>query len=435
MKVLSIVLPLMVLALFGCTCFADTANDQKSYRGDPASLVYVSSVKIDPEIFYPYEQGTITVTLVNVGNQSVGLMDPEILSDNIHIVGADSWNTVTNIGPDTEATFSFIVTADPPEGTYLPLFSIETKSGPSIHYPLTVKIDATDLRAVVSGKPDSFAPSTKETVNLTLINPRSGKLSDILISASGKALEISPSEKYISSLEGQSSIEVPFSVTAHQDSNLTFNVSYRNGDSRHSTSVSMPVEIGEDKTAAVPVVNNVALTRKGSYYDITGDITNTGITDAKGLVVSVGSPAHGTETYPQYAIGSLAADDSGTFEVTFTCADLSSVPLVMTWKDSDGDDNQATKVLDLSSVSGTGGSSEAGNNAAPLSGSSGMPSGGPPGSGGPGGEMGGTTSLFSGSKGNGISSFYPVIAAGIILVIGIVLWRKRKWLSMKLKRH
>ena len=58
--------------------------------------------------------------------------------------------------------------------------------------------------------------------------------------------------------------------------------------------------------------------------------------------------------------------------------------------------------------------------------------------GGPGGDMGGpggsTTSLFS-SKGNGISSFYPVIAGGIILVVGLVLWKKRKWLSAKLKKQ
>ena len=64
-------------------------------------------------------------------------------------------------------------------------------------------------------------------------------------------------------------------------------------------------------------------------YDVTGDITNTGISDANGLVVTVGSPAKGTGTYPEYAVGSLAADDSSSFEVTFTSTDLSSVPLVI----------------------------------------------------------------------------------------------------------
>jgi hypothetical protein len=42
--------------------------------------------------------------------------------------------------------------------------------------------------------------------------------------------------------------------------------------------------------------------------------------------------------------------------------------------------------------------------------------------------------MFS-SKGSGISSFYPVIAGGIIVIVGIVLWTKRKWLSAKLKKQ
>jgi hypothetical protein len=55
-------------------------------------------------------------------------------------------------------------------------------------------------------------------------------------------------------------------------------------------------------------------------------------------------------------------------------------------------------------------------------------------SGGPGGESS-STSLFTSGKGGGISSFYPVIAAGIILIVGIVLWKKRKWISLKLKKQ
>ncbi|MFA7304982.1 MAG: hypothetical protein WC015_10800, partial [Methanoregula sp.] len=62
----------------------------------------------------------------------------------------------------------------------------------------------------------------------------------------------------------------------------------------HTLEVHLPITFSNDKTAAVPVVNNVVLTTKGSYYDLTGDITNTGITNAKGLLVTVGSPATGT---------------------------------------------------------------------------------------------------------------------------------------------
>ena len=55
-----------------------------------------------------------------------------------------------------------------------------------------------------------------------------------------------------------------------------------------------------------------------------------------------------------------------------------------------------------------------------------MNGGGPPGS---------STSLFSGSKGAGISSFYPVIAGAILCVVGMVIYKKRKWVALKLKRN
>jgi hypothetical protein len=200
--------------------------------------------------------------------------------------------------------------------------------------------------------------------------------------------------------------------------------------------VVLPITFGDDKTSAVPTVNNVALTSKGSYYDLTGDITNTGVTDAKGLVVATGSPAKGTGTYPEYAIGSLAADDSGSFEVTFTASDLSAVPLVISWKDSDGTTFTATKTLDLrtSSASAASGAATGSSSIAPASG---MGAGGPNGMGAPtgmGGRGGSSASLFT-SKGGGISSFYPVIAGGIIVVAGIVLWKKRKWLSTKFRKQ
>ena len=68
-------------------------------------------------------------------------------------------------------------------------------------------------------------------------------------------------------------------------------------------------------------------------------------------------------------------------------------------------------------------------------GPSGDMSGGPGGMGGPGGSSSSSvTSLFSGSKGGGISSFYPVIGAGIALIVGIVLWTKRKWILAKLNK-
>ncbi|HUK38128.1 MAG TPA: hypothetical protein VLV30_03325 [Methanomicrobiales archaeon] len=401
--------------------------------------VYVSSVAVDPVDFFPHEEGTISVTLMNSGDEAIALTDPTILSNEVHILTSDmGGSTVTSIPAGTTATYTFLVRVDAPDGTYFPLFTVSTGSA-SIHYPVTVKVDSTDIGAIVSGKPAAFPPSAEEMVNLTVFNPRGGVVKNILVTASGEGLDVNPSQKYISSLDGQGSADLCFGVTALADSNLTFHISYENGDNAHSSDVFLPVAIGGDKTAAEPVLNNVALTSKGTYYDLTGDITNAGITDAKGLVVTVGSPAAGTEAYPEYAIGSLASDDSGSFELTFTCQDLSSVPLVMRWKDANGNNYDLTKYLDLRSGLGAGSGSavpsgpESVNRSGTANGYSNRGSGA---FAGPGGTRSASTNIFGigGGRGGGIASFYPVIAGAVILVVAIVTWKKRKWVAAKLKR-
>jgi hypothetical protein len=438
MKKLSIIISIFVLLLLATT--ASAADTTSTTAQDAASLVYVSSAKIDPEVFYPYEQGTITVTLMNSGTSSIGLSNPDIMSDKVHIMNKDSWNTMSFIGPGSTITYSFLVKVDPPDGTYFPLFTVGTQNAGSIHYPLIIKVDSADIQASISQKPDTFARSTKDTVNVSIINPRAAAIKNIIITPSGEGIDVSPSQKYVSVLNGQNSVEIPFSVTPDQDTNLTFHISYQNGDNDHSTDVILPIVLGDNKKAAIPIVNNVELTSAGSSYTLKGDINNAGLTDAKSMVVTVGTPAIAAEPYAQYAIGSLAADDFSSFEITFTTTDLSSVPLVITWKDKDGNSFSRTKNLNLrtssgssstGTVSASSGSSSAGvtptTTGSSSSRTSGGFSGGPPG--------GGSIFGFGGRSSGGISSYYPVIATGIVIIAGIALWMKRKWIVAKLKKR
>jgi len=433
-----IILLLLLAVTVSAATLTATSDSTSTTAQDAASLVYVSSVKIDPEVFYPYEQGTITITLTNSGTSSVGLSNPDILSDKVHIMNKDSWNTMSFIGPGSSLTYSFLVKADPPDGTYFPLFTVGAQNAGSIHYPLTIKVDSSDIQASISQKPDNFALSTKDTVTLNIINPRNAAIKNIIITPAGQGIDVSPSQKYISVLNGQSSVEIPFSVTPTQQSSLNFHISYQNGDNDHTADIVLPLTLGDNKKAAIPVINNVELASSGTSYTLTGDVNNAGLTDAKSMVVTVGAPAQAVEPYAEYAIGSLAADDFSSFEITFSSKDLTSVPLVITWKDNDGNSFSVTKNLNLrtNAGSGTAGIASSGSSSASVTpattGSSstrtsGGFSGGPPG--------GGSIFGFGGSRGGGISSFYPVIAAGIIIILGIVLWTKRKWIAAKLKKR
>jgi hypothetical protein len=414
-------------------------------NGGGSSYVYVSSVTMDPDVFYPYEQGTVTITLTNNGNSSVGVTHPNLLatSNEISIVNQDKWQTLSYIGSGNSITYTFVVTVNGIDDKYFALFTTETKDGQNLHYPLTLQVDSEDLHAAISKKPETFTLDSEEAVNLSLINPRDGAIKSVYITTEDSGSDIIPSQTFISEIAANSVVEVPFTITPHKATNITFNISYQNGDVKRQVSVALPINPGNAKDAAVPTINNIALTSQGTSYDLTGDITNTGVSDANGVVATVGLPAKGTGTYPEYAIGSLASDDSSSFEVTFTSADLSSVPLIIHWKDTFGTDYSVTKILDLTTYANSGGipsdsTSTTGSSAKSTSSRSSMQ--GTPGIGGAGGPPGSSSSSSSvlssitSAKG-GLSSFYPVIAMFVLIIVGIVAYVKRKWIMSKIKKQ
>ena len=290
-----------------------TSSTSTSTAIDNSALVTVSNIVINPEVFFPYEEGTITVTLTNAGTSAIGLSDPALMSNKVHVVQGEDRGTTTYIGAGETVTYSFEVIADPPDGTRYALFTVGTIGGTPIHYPIPIIVSSAPLKAIITDKPSSFSLSTPNNVTMSFINCRDAAVNNIEVTAVGTGVDVSPQQAFIGSLDSRNSSDVNFVIAPHQESNVTFYVTYQNGDNDHSLNVTLPITLGVDKTAAVPILNDVVLTTSGSDYDITGDITNAGISNAEGVVVTVGSPAKAAGIYPEYAIGSIASDDSGYF--------------------------------------------------------------------------------------------------------------------------
>jgi len=427
----------------GSTSSTTSTSTSTGTATDASALVTVSNITLDPGVFFPYEEGTITVTLSNAGTSAIGLTEPTILSNKVHIVDQENLGTTTYIGAGSTVTYSFEVTVDPPDGIDYALFTVSTLGGNPVHYAIPIEVSSVPLDAVITSEPSQFTLSTPANVTLSLENCRGAGINNILVTAAGTGTDVSPQQVLLGSLEGSDgsggmdTSDINFVITPHQAANVTFSVTYQNGDNPHNLTVTLPVALGVDKTAAVPILNDVALTTSGADYDITGDITNAGISNALGVVVTVGSPAQPAGTYPVYAIGSIASDDSGTFEVTFTSNDLSAVPVIISWKDANGDDFSITKTLDLSSSFGSGNAT----GSSPRTAAGSATAGGYGGTGrngyGSGGRTG-STSMFGGltsGRGGGISAFYPLIASGLIIIIAIILWMKRKWIIAKFRKQ
>jgi len=405
---------------------------------DASALVYVSGYDISPAVFYSGETGTVTVHVTNAANTSVSVSQPDLIEPHVHVVNNGAFATATSMGPGETIDYNFVITADGSDGIYLPLFTVSTTAygANAIHSQIMLKIDSTPVRASIAKKPDTFSISKEDTVNISVVNPRDGDITNVLIIPEADGATVSPSEYYAGTVKADSSIQVPFEVTPDKETNVTFHVVYNNGDNKHTTDVVLPLILGEDKMAAVPIINNIVVTSSGSNYQLPGDVNNAGISDAKSMVLTVNPPARAVEPYPEYAIGSLASDDFSSFELTFATNDLSAVPVKVSWKDTDGNSFSTVKTLNLGNNSGTSDSST-------RTGSSGSSSTGGAGTaaartaggfGGPGGGGGSIFGLGGSRSGGGLSAFYLPIGLGIVVIVAVVLWIKRKWITAKLKK-
>lgn len=380
---------------------------------DAAALVYISGYEIFPDVFYPGETGTVTVHVTNAANTTVFVSQPNLIESHVKVMNGNAFATATAIGPGETFDYNFVIIPYGTDGTYFPLFTVSTNvyGAGAIHSQIMLKIDSTDVRASIAEKPDTFALSTKDRVNVSVVNPRDGEITNVLIVPEVNGAIISPDESFVGTLKSGSSVQVPFAITPEKATEVTFHVSFNNGDNRHTTDVVLPLIIGENKKGAEIVVNNIESSNAGGTITLKGDVTNNGLTDARSVLVTVGSPAMPINPNPIYAIGNLEPDDFSSFEVTYTQTGPGSFPIIVEYKNTDGNTFIEKFTYNANSYgmgTGTGTEQGASSNAAGQGGPSRQRPGG----------------IFS--FGSGVNQV-PVIPIAIILVaIGALLiaWKK-----------
>jgi hypothetical protein len=335
--ILSVLLLLIGISAVGAASMSgNTVSVTNSL--DAAALVYVSGYETSPAVFYPGDTGIVTVHVTNAASTSVSVSQPNLIDPHIKVINSGDFATATSIGPGETIEYNFVITADGNDGTYLPLFTVSTTiyGASAINSQIKLKIDSTDVRASISKKPDTFAISTKDTVNFSIVNPRAGDITNVLVIAEAEGAGISPEESFVGTLKAGTSVQVPFAVMPERATDVTFHVTFHNGDNKHTTDVLLPLTLGENKKGAEIVVNNIESSNTGSTITLKGDVTNNGLTDARSVLVTVGSPATPINPNPVYAIGNLEPDDFSSFEVTYTQTAPGTVPIIVEYKDTDG---------------------------------------------------------------------------------------------------
>jgi hypothetical protein len=401
MKLKISLLCIMLIATLGGIASAQAMSDTAF------SQVVISKTVTSPSVFMTGDIGTITVTVENTGTEAVSIARATIFTDGIVLLNPGAYDQVVTLGPGNSRDYSFNVQATGTGGLYQPRFYLDFQGSGSMSSYVSLRIDNTGLQVSVDSVPDYFATGRTDQITLRVGNPRDNNLTGITIIPSGTGVRTIQSNYFVGDLGPGASSEVVFSVIPSEPTDLTFRTTYRNGINSHDTDTTVPIVIDNSRRSADLVVNNVKLTPQGGSYELDGDITNGGLDDAKSVVVTVQSPAQPVDPYPSYVVGSLAVDDFSSFSITFAAQALTSVPVLVQWKDSDGNAYRDIVEINLRTAAISGSSSGA---SSPTTGA-GRGGGGPAG-------------FFGGGRGGFSIPFIPIIIVIVIVVILAVAWRK-----------
>ena len=374
-----------------------------------AAQIAVTDVSIDPAVLMRGDTGTIMVEITNNGEESVAISRAMLYSSDLTVLNDQTYGSVGAIGAGNTMKFTFTVRADAPDAIYYPRFYLDFRDAGSLQYSIPVKVESADVVVSVLDAPDAYTAGTKDEIQLTIGNPRDKTVTGVVVTAAGEGIETTQSSVFVGDLAPGASAEVTFKVTPSQESAITFTAGYRNGINDHASSITLPVVFGEDKLGAVLVMNSVEV-ESGSTYILSADVTNAGLSDAYSIVVTVESPADPCDPNPVYVIGALEPDDFSSFEVTFMAQGASSVPVLVEYKDEDGNVYEETFTVNLNAR--TLSSDD-------TSSSTGMIS--PQSRGGGPGGMGMFGGFGSGLNQIPVTQIVLVLLAGIVLVVG---WRK-----------
>jgi len=312
----------------------------------PADITVTSS-SIDPPILMKGDTGTLTIAIQNNGAEPVAIRSARLFGSGV-VPLSDSYPAVGELGTKNTKTFTFTVRADGGEGTFYPVFVLDFVNAGSLRYPIPVQVENTPLSISVIKKPDAFSEGRTADVTIRVGNPRPNAASGVQVIPQGTGLKAIPSSAFIGALAPDASGTAVFNLTPAAETTAAFRVVWRNGINTHTADLILPITFDEDKRQADPVITNVEVRQEAKGYRIVGDVMNAGLESARSVIISPGEPATPTDPYRIYIVGTLDPDDASPFEVTLQAdADVTEIPIVIEYRDADGNRYTATTMVDV----------------------------------------------------------------------------------------
>jgi hypothetical protein len=311
-----------------------------------AAQVTVTNVTLEPGVFFEDDTGIITVEITNNGDQSVAIRRATLYGGDVTVL-SQPYDTTTIIGAGNRMKFSFTIEADVVPGIYYPFFSLDFRDAGYLRYPIQIRVDNQPLSIAVINKPDVFGEGRKDRVDILIGNPRDNPVSGAIVHFLGEGMDPIPSSYFIGTLDPDQSVPVSVNITPQKPTALEIVVDYKNGVNDHSSSLILPVTFGESKTEANPVLTNLVVDYEGGHYILTGDVYNAGLEVANSVVITTRGPAVPVDPYRSYVVGSLQPDDFSSFELTFTSGNVTEIPIVIEYRDIDGNPFEKASMVSI----------------------------------------------------------------------------------------
>ena len=320
--------------------------------GAASADVTVASSTLDPQVLMKGDTGTLTIVIQNTGSETVSIKSARLYG-NGGVPLSEPDLAVGDLGAGNSKTFTFTVRADGGEGTFYPQFVLDFRNEGNLRYPVPVQVENTPLSVSVVERPDAFSESRTADITVRVGNPRPNAASGVQVIPLGTGFSVTPTSGFFGTLASDASGTVTFNLTPTAEMDVTFQVVWRNGINTHTTDLVLPVVFGEDKRQADPIITNVEVKSEFGRYRVIGDISNAGLESARSVIIAPGAPATPTDPFRVYVVGTLDPDDISSFEVTFAAdRNVTEVPIVVEYRDDDGNRYTSTTMIGLGSGAG-----------------------------------------------------------------------------------
>jgi hypothetical protein len=322
-------------------------------KADPS--IIITDYELTPSEFMPGDEGLLTLTITNTETQASTTETSGDVSNSITItenngvviekiwinpaydmqgnkisstIGRRGYEDFGNIAPGTSFQVSFGIFADQniSEGYYFPNVKIDLKNDingnyEDVTFPIKFKVSNDSVDFIPLNIPSKISMSGATDISFSLINTRENRIDNVrVIPRFSYGVGVVPEIRIINCLHAGSTEEIHFSLIPTESGiiDLSFDISYENGENEHIVKSTLTVEIVDTFDVAPIIYRFPSTIEVGKEENIRLKIYNSKTEDISSVIVTPISDVQITPS--QYFIGAMDADDvySLSFDIDTT---------------------------------------------------------------------------------------------------------------------